>query len=131
MKLAVIYTFLALISMGFNFCGQEVTTRLYGGPYAFTLSMIVGTGIGLLVKYILDKHYIFRFKAQNAAHDTQTFILYTFMGVATTVIFWGFEYAFEFLFHTKEARYIGGVIGLGIGYFVKYRLDKRFVFRQV
>ena len=25
-------------------------------------------------------------------------------------------------------RYVGGVIGLAIGYWAKYRLDKRFVF---
>jgi hypothetical protein len=25
-------------------------------------------------------------------------------------------------------RYIGGVLGLSIGYYIKYQLDKRFVF---
>ena len=44
------------------------------------------------------------------------------MGLATTVIFWGFE--------TKEMRYLGGIIGLAIGYLTKYHLDKRYVFRM-
>jgi len=26
-------------------------------------------------------------------------------------------------------RYVGGVIGLAIGYYVKYQLDKRYVFK--
>jgi hypothetical protein len=26
-------------------------------------------------------------------------------------------------------RYLGGIIGLAIGYLTKYRLDKRYVFR--
>ncbi|HET8710668.1 MAG TPA: GtrA family protein [Spongiibacteraceae bacterium] len=131
MKLAVIYALLAAIATVFNIGSQDVAIRLYSGAYSVTLSILVGTGVGLLMKYILDKRYIFQFKAKNAAHDAQTFVLYTLMGVITTVIFWGFEYGFEYLFHTKEARYIGGVIGLAIGYFVKYRLDKRFVFRLV
>lgn len=114
----------------FNIGSQEVVVRLYDGPYVVTLSILVGTGVGLLVKYALDKRYIFKFKAQNTAHDARTFLLYALMGVVTTVIFWGFEYAFEYFFQTKELRYLGGVIGLAIGYFVKYSLDKRFVFKK-
>ena len=52
------------------------------------------------------------------------------MGLATTVIFWGFEFGFQYLFATKEMRYLGGALGLAIGYVAKYLLDKRFVFRQ-
>jgi len=52
------------------------------------------------------------------------------MGLATTLIFWGFEFSFHYFFETKEMRYLGGVIGLAIGYLTKYHLDKRFVFRK-
>jgi putative flippase GtrA len=54
--------------------------------------------------------------------------MYTLMGLVTTVIFWGFEFGFHHLFESKEMRYLGGVIGLAIGYFAKYLLDRRFVF---
>jgi putative flippase GtrA len=64
------------------------------------------------------------------AHDTQTFALYTIMGLLTTVVFWGFEWGFHWAFETKEMRYLGGVIGLAIGYLIKYHLDKRFVFKS-
>ena len=50
------------------------------------------------------------------------------MGIMTTVIFWGFEILFDYIFHTKAWRYAGGVLGLTIGYSIKYYLDKRFVF---
>ena len=50
------------------------------------------------------------------------------MGVFTTAIFWGTEYAFHLIFTTDAMRYIGGVLGLTIGYYIKYQLDKRFVF---
>jgi hypothetical protein len=48
------------------------------------------------------------------------------MGLATTAVFWGFEFCFHFFFASKEMRYLGGVIGLTIGYVIKYHLDKRF-----
>jgi len=130
MKLAVTYTILALIASLANFAAQDLATTLYDGPFSITISVIVGTGVGLVVKYILDKRYIFRFKARNAVHDGQTFVLYTIMGLLTTVIFWGFEFGFQYVFATKEMRYLGGAIGLAIGYVAKYLLDKRFVFRQ-
>jgi len=84
--------------------------------------------VGLVVKYVLDKRYIFRFRARDMAHDTRTFALYAAMGVITTVIFWGFEFGFHHVFQSKEMRYLGGVIGLAIGYLAKYHLDKRYVF---
>lgn len=129
MKLAITYAILALIATAANIGAQDLVIRGYSGAYDIMLSMIIGTGCGLVVKYILDKRYIFRFRARNAVHDSQTFMLYTVMGLATTVIFWGFEFGFEYLFATKEMRYLGGIIGLAIGYLTKYHLDKRYVFR--
>jgi hypothetical protein len=52
------------------------------------------------------------------------------MGIATTAIFWGFEFGFNHAFQSKEMRYLGGLIGLAIGYWTKYHLDKRYVFRH-
>ena len=80
------------------------------------------------LRYFLEKRYIFSFASKNIKHDGQLFILYSFMGVFTTAIFWGTEYAFHLIFTTDAMRYIGGVLGLTIGYYIKYQLDKRFVF---
>ncbi|MDH0288250.1 GtrA family protein [Pseudomonas sp. GD04087] len=130
MKLAFVYAILALIATVANIGSQDFTLRCYSGPYALLISVMVGTAIGLVVKYVLDKRYIFRFRARNAVHDGQTFLLYTVMGLATTVIFWGFEFTFQHLFQSDGMRYLGGVIGLAIGYITKYHLDKRYVFRM-
>jgi putative flippase GtrA len=51
------------------------------------------------------------------------------MGIITTMTFWFFEFGFNHYFQTKQMRYLSGIIGLAIGYIIKYRLDKRFVFR--
>ncbi len=128
-KLAINYAIFALIATAANIGAQDIVTRTYSGAFDILASVVVGTGVGLVVKYILDKRYIFRFQARSVAHDTQTFALYTVMGLATTVIFWGFEFGFHHIFETKEMRYLGGVIGLAIGYLTKYHLDKRYVFR--
>ncbi|MGL5734433.1 MAG: GtrA family protein, partial [Beijerinckiaceae bacterium] len=103
--------------------------RIYGGPFVIALSIGVGTIAGLAVKYMLDKTMIFKFEARDLRHDGAMFARYSLMGVATTLIFWGFEMAFHFAFGTDGMRYLGGAIGLVIGYIVKYQLDKRFVFR--
>jgi hypothetical protein len=130
MKLASIYLLLAAIATLVNIATQDVLARMYGGAGSLWLAMLAGTGAGLVVKYILDKRFIFRFQATSLAHDSQTFLLYTTAGVATTLIFWAVEYTFDHLFQTRSARYAGAVLGLAIGYLCKYRLDKRFVFRQ-
>jgi putative flippase GtrA len=59
---------------------------------------------------------------------SQMFSLYTVMGTATTAIFWGTETAFWMIWHTDFMRELGAMIGLSIGYIVKYNLDRRFVF---
>ena len=129
MRLALVYAIIAVIAMMANLAVQALSVRLWSGIWQIEISVLAGTAVGLVVKYVLDKIYIFRFKADNAVHDAQTFILYTAMGVVTTLIFWGFEFAFYSAFDDKRMRYIGGLIGLTLGYWAKYHLDKRFVFR--
>jgi drug/metabolite transporter (DMT)-like permease len=129
-RLAVTYAIFALIATAANIGAQDVVIRAYGGALAVYVSVVVGTIVGLVVKYILDKRYIFRFRPRSLAHDTQTFALYAIMGLVTTAVFWGFEFGFHCAFETKGMRYLGGVIGLAIGYVAKYHLDKRYVFRM-
>jgi putative flippase GtrA len=52
------------------------------------------------------------------------------MGVFTTIIFWGTEIAFDYLIRTPNAKYLGAMIGLSVGYVIKYYLDKKYVFVQ-
>ncbi len=128
-KLAITYCILALIATAANIGTQDLVIRTYSGSFDILISVIAGTGVGLVAKYALDKRYIFSFRARSVAHNTRTFALYTVMGLATTAIFWGVEFGFHRIFETKEMRYLGGVIGLSIGYLTKYHLDKHYVFR--
>ncbi|WP_281915781.1 GtrA family protein [Caldimonas thermodepolymerans] len=130
MNLVVAYVIFAVIATGVNIGVQELTVRAYSGAFSLSASVVAGTLAGMVCKYVLDKRYIFRFESRDLVHDTRTFMLYAVMSVVTTIIFWGFEFGFHWAFHSKEMRYLGGIIGLAIGYFLKYHLDRRYVFAK-
>ncbi len=128
MKILFRYTLFAVIATALNLLSQEFSLLLYGGLYSLYLAILVGTSVGLASKYFLDKLFIFNTRNQRSGDDLERFLAYSLTGVFTTLIFWGFELLFDLLFATRLARYAGAVIGLSIGYLLKYHLDKRFVF---
>jgi putative flippase GtrA len=128
--IAIWYILFAVISTIVNLGFQYISFYLYEGLMALYVAMFIGTLAGLVVKYILDKKYIFFHTPKNKKDDGKKFILYSLMGVFTTFIFWGFEVGFDHFFGAEEAKYIGALIGLSIGYVIKYFLDKKFVFKE-
>lgn len=128
MRISLNYTIFAILATIANIISQDISLRLYDGLHALIIAIAIGTATGLIVKYMLDKRYIFQYQTDNTVHNSRTFALYTIMGIFTTAIFWGFEFSFDYLFQSKEMRYLGAVIGLAIGYYIKYQLDKLFVF---
>jgi putative flippase GtrA len=127
-KVAVLYTLFAMLSTAINIGSQMVSIWAYKGPLYVEISILVGTAMGLPLRYFLEKRYIFAFTSRNLAHDGKLFIFYSVMGVITTLIFWSTEYAFYLIYNTDFMRYVGGVVGLAIGFYVKYQLDKKYVF---
>lgn len=131
MALVIRYSIFAAIATLANILSQSVAAGIYRGRYELYFSMLAGTLIGLIVKYVLDKKYIFYYTTGNLVADGQKFILYSLMGVLTTFVFWGTELSFDFIFASRSMRYTGAAIGLCVGYWLKYQLDKRFVFAGV
>ena len=127
-RIAGLYAVFAALATAVNIGSQALVIWSYHGVYVVPLSILVGTAAGLPLKYVLEKRYIFNFAANNLAHDGRMFAVYSFMGVFTTALFWAVEWAFHAAFSTDAMRYLGGVIGLSLGYAIKYHLDKRFVF---
>jgi len=124
------YVTFASISTLVNMFFQYITFYIYDGFLSLYVAMFVGTLAGLVLKYVLDKKYIFFHTPKNKKDDGKKFLLYSLMGVFTTTIFWGFEISFNYMFENPDAKYLGGVIGLFIGYIIKYFLDKKFVFKD-
>jgi len=128
--IAIRYIVFAIISTIVNLLFQYLSFEIYDGFLALYLAMFLGTLAGLVLKYILDKKYIFFHTPKSKKDDGKKFLLYSLMGLFTTFIFWGFEIGFDYLFQDENAKYLGAVIGLSIGYIVKYNLDKKFVFKD-
>ena len=119
------YSLFAVIAIVVNIATQFLSYNFLSNNYVLFISILLGTLSGLLTKYYLDKRFIFY---HNSKNRVQNFTLYSITGIFTTMIFWGTEILFYFYFNTQQAKYIGGVLGLCIGYFIKYNLDKKYVF---
>jgi len=62
---------LRVIAAVANLASQIVAIWLYKGPYAVEISILVGTAVGLPIKYALEKQYIFEFTASDLAQDSR------------------------------------------------------------
>ena len=126
--LVIRYALFAILATLANLATQRVVLRFGDSGILFVLAVGAGTSVGLVIKYILDKRWIFRDMSVGVAAHSKRFSLYSAMGLLTTAIFWGLETVFWFVWQTHAMREIGAVLGLGIGYVVKYNLDRRYVF---
>lgn len=129
--LVIRYIAFAVAAVLVNLGVQRV--MLLGGDSVvkFLLAMGAGTLAGLVVKYILDKRWIFYDVTTGTAAQGKQFGLYSLMGIVTTVIFWITETSFWAIWETEFARELGAVLGLTVGYITKYQLDRRFVFKNI
>ena len=130
-ELVIRYGVFAAIATVANLAAQRAVLAGLGDAPGFVPAMMAGTAVGLVVKYLLDKRWIFGDRSRGLAAHGRKFTLYSLMGVATTLLFWAVETAFWLAWRTDAMRELGAVIGLAIGYTIKYRLDRRFVFAEV
>jgi len=129
--LLIKYTIFAVIATVINILLQMIIFVFFKDWWALYLALFLGTIAGLITKYVLDKKWIFEYAHKNLRDNAIKFSLYSLSGIFTTAIFWLTEMYFYFNFEFSEAKYLGGFIGLFIGYVVKYNLDKRYVFGVV
>ena len=124
------YILFAAISTLINLLSQFIISLIYNGYFGLYIAIFVGTLAGLLSKYILDIKFIFYFKPSDKKKGAITFFSYTLTGIFTTLLFWAVEISFDILFGGEVAKYIGAIIGLSIGYLIKYQLDYKYVFKS-
>ena len=123
-----LYALFAVLATLANLATQRLVLGLGDSGTHFAGAVAFGTLVGLVVKYVLDKRWIFADASTGLRAHSRKFSLYSAMGLVTTAIFWGTETAFWLLWQTDFMRELGAVLGLSIGYVVKYNLDRRFVF---
>ncbi len=122
------YVAFAIAATVGNLATQRLVMDAGDQTRGYYAALLAGTVVGLVIKYFLDKRWIFADSSSGMAAHGRNFSLYALMGVATTVIFWGSETLFWLTWGSQTARETGAILGLAVGYFIKYRLDRRFVF---
>lgn len=127
-SLAARYAAFAGVSVASNIAAQHLALHLYSGKYALATAICTGTVVGLIVKYVLDKYFIFAdFSAGQLAQGHQ-FFRYALTGIGTTLVFRMAEWIGLHVTGTTLGRDCGAVVGLTIGYVIKFYLDRQFVF---
>lgn len=132
-RIAGLYALFAVLATGINLGSQWLVLRIVAPVHVpmsqeLFLALGFGTAAGLVTKYVLDKRYIFGDLSMGVANHAAKFSLYTTTGIVTTAIFWSSELFGAFVDPDGIGLYIGGAAGLVVGYIIKYRLDKAFVF---
>lgn len=122
------YAVFAVVATIANLATQRLVLQYGDTALYFAVAVGAGTIVGLVIKYALDKRWIFYDLETGVKNHSRKFSLYTAMGLVTTAIFWGTETAFWLFWQTDLMREFGAVLGLSVGYIIKYNLDRRFVF---
>lgn len=128
--LPIRYGLCAVAAVILNLAAQDVVLWKLHGQSGLIVALIVGTITGLVAKYLLDKRWIFFNTSTGPAAHTRLFSLYSVTGVLTTALFWATEAGFNALTPDGRWRSFGAIVGLTFGYFIKYRLDRQFVFSE-
>tara|TARA_B100000886_G_scaffold207592_1_gene143544 strand:+ start:3571 stop:3960 length:390 start_codon:yes stop_codon:yes gene_type:complete len=122
------YVLFCVVAIFVNLTSQRIIIELIFVDN-YISAILFGTLAGLISKYILDKNYIFKDFDHSLKNNSKKFTMYSLNGIFTTIIFWGIESLFYFVYSTNFARELGAILGLSIGYFLKYKLDKKYVFQ--
>lgn len=125
------YAGFAGLAICINLLSQNAVLSAFGGFwFGIYLAIAFGNGAGLIFKYIADKYWVFDDGDASLVSSSRKFALYFAFGVGTTLLFWGVELAFHYIFQSVLMTNVGAVIGLCVGYVIKYNLDKHITFAQ-
>lgn len=123
------YVISAVASVAANLAAQQATVVMTSAA-PLMVSILVGTIAGFIVKYLIDKVWTFREAYTSPIAEAHRITLSGLFSVLTTLIFWAFELGFYAIWPTDFSKYSGAVLGLSIGYIIKFQLDRRYVFKD-
>jgi putative flippase GtrA len=126
MSTFILYVLFAGVATVANLVAQEAFLRLSG---SLAVAILAGTAAGFASKYVLDKKWVFSDRYTTHRQELRKVTLYGAFSVVTTLVFWLFEVAFWMAWRTDFAKYTGAVLGLAVGYAIKFGLDRAFVFK--
>lgn len=102
---------------------------IYGNiTYGLGLKVLCATIVAFLFKFLIDKRFIFQNKKDGITKNISQLLVYGFFAIFTTLIFWGTVFIFKLFLEKIIWEIVGSLIGLSVGYTLKFFLDKKFVF---
>ena len=101
-KKLFLFVFFAAISTLLNLLTQRVILSFKKTNLYFLIAVLLGTLVGLITKFFLDKNYIFFDDNNHISNLKKKFGLYTLMGAFSTIIFWGTESIFWIIWRTGK-----------------------------
>ena len=99
--------------------------------YGFMFKILIATGVAFIFKYIIDKAIVFEVNGvlDSKRMKLRQFGFYLLFSFVTTIIFWGIVLVFKMIFADQWAELVGTVVGLSIGYTIKFFLDCKIAFK--
>lgn len=115
-----------------NFGDNPIIYSLYCSTIPYNMHQLIGSilavGITYLIKFFLDKYFVFK-KAGSRLKDTsKEFLKYFLFAILTTIENIGIQFLLTNFLHTSLE--ISFIIALSIGYLTKFFLDRKYVFTQ-
>ena len=129
MSIGLKYILFAILAITVNIFFQYLSFLLIDHKYELYIAILNGTILGMILKYYLDKNYIFYY-VKKKFNNKNIFLLYIFTSIFTTIIFWAIELWFSYYVNINYSEYLGALVGLTLGYSLKYLLDKQLVFNN-
>lgn len=129
MSIGFKYILFAILATTVNIFFQYLSFLLIEHKYELYIAMLNGTILGMILKYYLDKNFIFYY-VKKEFNNKNTFLLYIFTSIFTTILFWAIELWFSYYVNINYSEYLGALVGLTLGYSLKYLLDKQLVFNN-
>jgi len=129
MSIGFKYILFAILATTVNIFFQYLSFLLIDHKYELYIAILNGTILGMILKYYLDKNFIFYY-VKKEFNNKNIFLLYIFTSIFTTIVFWAIELWFSYYVNINYSEYFGALVGLTLGYSLKYLLDKQLVFNN-
>ena len=120
-----LYYAFALVAVGLNVLVQHLVFISLTHSHAIFIAMLIGAAVALVAKYFLDRKFVF---LKTSSANRRELFWYALTGGLITIVFFVAEYVIWDAYKTGLARDIGIVVGMLLGYTLKYFIDKHLVF---
>ncbi|MFW9897667.1 MAG: GtrA family protein [Candidatus Thorarchaeota archaeon] len=115
-----------------NFGNISLIQTFYCSTNPYNMPELIGSifavGITYITKFILDKFIVFKRKKIELKETSKEFFKYFGFAIITTIINIGIQFILTNFFKTPLE--ISVIVALSIGYFLKFLLDRKYVFNK-